>query len=212
MTALALPDLFILRHGETVWNVEGRMQGRFDSDLTLRGQVQSVAMGAGLRQAGVGPETHCWISSPQGRAVATARLARGDLGAVHLDERLAEIGMGDWAGLTRAEIDARWPGPPTEDMIAFYARIPNGESFDDLETRLTAFLNSLTGPTVIVTHGMTARFLRMIALGVSRSNLLALSGGQGVIHHLQDGQARLIDTGTGADGLHPDRSTCIGAV
>ncbi len=206
-----LSEVYILRHGETVWNVEGRMQGRFDSDLTPLGRMQGLAMGASLATAGVGPGTHRWISSPQRRAVTTAQLAMRDQGSPELDPRLAEIGVGAWAGLTRTEIDARWPGPPDEDIIAFYARIPGGESFADLEDRVAAVLNNLTGPTVIVTHGMTSRFLRMVALGLGRGDLLSLPGGQGVVYHLRGGQARTIGTDSGTHGLHRAVSKGIGA-
>jgi probable phosphoglycerate mutase len=192
---MPLPDLFILRHGETDWNRAGRMQGGLDSPLTDLGRAQARAMGAALARHGVGPATHHILSSPQGRCVTTAQLAFDRDPAP--DPRLVEIAMGDWAGLTTAEIAARWPGPQGEDFMALYARVPNGESFASLSARCHALLATLDRPTVIVTHGMTSRFLRALALGLDPADV---PGGQGVIHHLSGGVARIIATDA-ASGL-----------
>ena len=67
-----MPPLFLLRHGQTVWNREGRMQGRLDSPLTPLGQVQAARQGAILRANGVAFPAR---TSPRGRARTTAALA-----------------------------------------------------------------------------------------------------------------------------------------
>jgi probable phosphoglycerate mutase len=180
-------DFFLLRHGETVWNAAGRLQGALDSPLTPRGQAQARAMGRALASLGVSARSHRWISSPLGRAVQTAELARG-APPDGLDARLAEIGMGDWAGLTLTDIDARWPGPPGEGLVDFYARVPGGESFASLTTRVRAALDDLRTPSVIVTHGITSRFLRGAVLGLPPAALGDLPGGHGVIFHCANGR------------------------
>ena len=178
------PDLFILRHGETVWNREGRMQGALDSDLTDLGQAQARAMGGLL--AGYDLSGHRLYCSPLGRARATAALAFNRTPV--LDPRLREIEVGQWSGLTRPEILARWPGmSQDEDMLEFYARSPGGEGFDALWGRVAGFLADLTGPAVIITHGVTSRFLRTAALGLSLAELDRVPGGQGVVFRLRDG-------------------------
>jgi glucosyl-3-phosphoglycerate phosphatase len=182
-----LADLWVIRHGETEWNREGRFQGALDSPLTDLGQAQARAVGATLTPF---PQATLY-SSPQGRARATAALAFPDVPVIP-DPRLVEIGMGDWSGLTRAEIDRRWPGPDDEDIFALYARCPGGEPHDALWDRVSSFLADLTGPAVIVTHGFTSRFLRAAALGLSPRDAGLMPGGQGVVHHLSRGQARLI--------------------
>jgi len=157
-----------------------------------------VAIGRTLAAIGVTPASHPVHVSPQGRALATARLAF--VGApLRPDPRLAEIGMGQWSGMTRDQIDARWPGPldRDEEMFALYARCPDGESFDQVWARVAAFLADLSGPAIIVSHGMTSRFLRAAALGLDSDHAAAMPGGQGVIHHLTGGQAHVIR----ADGL-----------
>jgi glucosyl-3-phosphoglycerate phosphatase len=178
------PELFVLRHGETEWNRAGRMQGALDSPLTELGQAQALQMGALLARHDLAG--HRLYSSPMGRAVATTRLAF-DRPAI-LDPRLREIEVGLWSGLTRPEILARWPGmSDEEDMLDFYARAPEGEGFDALWDRVCSFLADLTGPAVIVTHGVTSRFLRTAALGLTLADLNEVPGGQGVVFRLRDG-------------------------
>ena len=169
------------------------MQGGLDSLLTAKGEDQARKMGRLLAAHGVGATTHDLVSSPQGRAMSTARIAGSAAGLEPVpDPRLTEITMGKWSGLTREEIDAKWPPPPHETFIEFYARAPGGESFDSLWSRTSAFLAGLTRPTVVVTHGFTSRFLRTCAMGLTLADLDALPGGQGVVFHLRDGQHRIL--------------------
>jgi glucosyl-3-phosphoglycerate phosphatase len=184
---VSFPDLWVIRHGETEWNRAGRFQGALDSPLTDLGQAQARAVGAALTPF---PQAKLY-SSPQGRALATAALAFPGVPIIP-DDRLVEIGMGDWSGLARAEIDRRWPGPEGEDIFDLYARCPGGEPHDALWDRVSSFLADLTGPAVIVTHGFTSRFLRAAAMGLSPRDAGLMPGGHGVIHHLAQGQARLI--------------------
>ncbi|EYD72391.1 histidine phosphatase family protein [Limimaricola hongkongensis] len=183
---MRLPEIYVLRHGETEWNRARRMQGGFDSQLTETGRAQARAMGRMLAARGVDAASHRLLSSPQGRAVETARLAFGV--APEPDPRLREIAMGDWSGLERAEIDARWPGPPGEHFIDFYARAPNGEGFAALWARCADLLADLDRPAILVTHGMTSRVLRTIATGGTRADLARLPGGQGVVFRLKQGR------------------------
>ena len=195
------PELFVLRHGETEWNRARRWQGVLDSPLTEKGRAQAVAMGEMLRSAGVTTTSHQILSSPQGRAMETARLALGEFGpAIVPEPLLREISVGEWAGLTADEIDTRWPGPEDETFLERYARAPGGETFDQLWKRVGAVLSRLDRPTVIVTHGITSRFLRTRAMGLTLADLEELPGGQGVIFHLRDGEHRILRR----SGLQPD--------
>ena len=190
------PELYILRHGETVWNREGRMQGALDSPLTDLGQAQARAVGGLLARFDLAGHSH--YCSPLGRARATACLAF-DRTPI-LDPRLREIEVGQWSGLTRQEILARWPGmTEEEDMLDFYARAPEGERFDALWDRVCAFLADLPGPAVIVTHGVTSRFLRTAALGLSPADLNRVPGGQGVVFRLRNGGHEVLTP----NGLQP---------
>jgi len=96
--------VLLLRHGESTWNAEGRWQGRADPPLSAEGERQ--AQDAVPRVAGV---RAIW-SSDLARARRTAELLAPPGVNVRLDERLGERDVGAWAGLTRAEIDVRYPG------------------------------------------------------------------------------------------------------
>jgi len=184
-----LPELFVLRHGETAWNREGRLQGRLDSPLTELGLAQARAMAAALAARGVGPDRYDLVHSPQGRAARTAEAVAEATGLrPRPDARLREIGVGDWAGLSPAEIDARWPRPhPDEPFLDRYACAPGGEPFADLLDRVAGFLAEQSRPAVVVTHGITSRALRAAALGGGVPEMAALPGGQGVIFRIGGG-------------------------
>ncbi len=189
---MALPDLFILRHGETEWNREGRYQGWLDSPLTARGEDQARRMGAHLAHLGIGAATHAIRVSPAGRAQATARLAFAQAAWTTLDD-LREIGMGDWSGATRADLVARGALAEGAGMLDLYATVPGGESFDGLWERAGRVLAAISGPTILVTHGITSRFLRTRALGLSLDRLAEAEGGQGVIFRLTQGRCERIE-------------------
>lgn len=185
--------IYLLRHGQTVFNVAHRYQGRCDSPLTALGQRQAAAMGRLLAPRLTGPMIHL-CTSPLGRAVATAEGIRAALGpgsAFLHDERLAEVGMGAWDGLTRAEIAARWPharrGHPPRQWI-FHA--PGGESLGAVTGRLTAILHEAAarpGDVVLVSHAMTGRMMRGLHAGLQMSEALQLDAPQNVIFALGPG-------------------------
>ncbi|MGJ8623773.1 MAG: histidine phosphatase family protein [Yoonia sp.] len=181
------PELYILRHGETYWNAESRMQGALNSPLTPKGIAQAQQQAAILARCDLAGFTA--ISSPQGRAFQTAGLAVAPLvGRIVTDNRLREIGVGDWQGRLRSELTFAGPPQDTPDgPIAMYEQAPGGEGFDGLEVRCRDFLADLRGPAVLVTHGITSRMLRMILLDAGRAALGELPGGQGNVFHLKDG-------------------------
>ena len=168
-----MPPLLILRHGQTVWNREGRLQGGRDSDLTALGRVQAARQGAILRALGVA--TRPVRVSPARRTQVSAALA--GLSA-EVENRIAEIGLGDWEGRSLAEI-----APPRG--VAWKFAAPGGETRGALTARLAAFLASLDGPVIVVTHGVVSIGLRAMLMGVSDWDMLA--DPQGVVHHVEDG-------------------------
>lgn len=182
------PPLYILRHAETEWNVQGRLQGSFDSALTTRGHEQAQSQRDILSRCDL--SKFIAISSPQGRAVETAtRVLDGLIAPIQQDSRLREIGLGDWAGQERGPLLATHK---IADGFALYEHAPGGEGFAALHTRCAAFLNSLSGPAVLMTHGITSRMLRLIILGHPIDFLPQMEGGQGVVFQLFDNkQTRL---------------------
>ena len=197
-TPMPQHDILIIRHGETVWNREGRMQGHRDSPLTDKGTAQADALGRMLREAGFLDGRHIRVS-PAGRTRATAeRILDRAVDAADCDPRLLEIGVGDWEGRTIDVIRADAPHLFTEDIPPFHwmDHAPGGEGFDRIEARCRAFLAELPGPALLVTHGITSRFLRAELLGLGRAGIIDLPGGQGNAFHIRDGQSRELHPGT----------------
>lgn len=186
MTPAGLPDLVILRHGETEWNAARRWQGAFDSPLTARGVAQARAVGARLARLGIGPGTHRLLVSPQPRARRTALLAFGREGEG--DPRLREIGVGDWAGWTLDAIAADPRCPRGPDPLRLYEAAPGGEGTAALRGRCASLLASLDGPAILVTHGMTGRVLRLLARGLPMDRLPDLGDGQGTAFRIRAGR------------------------
>ena len=179
------PELYILRHGETFWNAEGRMQGVLNSPLTPLGRAQAERQAEILEKVDLsGFEVRV---SPQGRAFETAAIALArQVSHLRTDDRLCEIGVGDWAGRLRAELGQGLDlveGP--DGALELYEHAPGGEGFAALEQRCHGFLSSLDGPSVLVTHGITSRMLRAIATGKTRENMEEMGGGQGVVFHIE---------------------------
>ncbi|MGB3313547.1 MAG: histidine phosphatase family protein, partial [Albidovulum sp.] len=190
----SFPELYILRHGQTEWNAVHRMQGALDSPLTALGREQAGRQAGILARTGVGAENHSFHVSPQGRARQTAEIVLGPLGIVpEVDARLREISLGTWDGLTQAGIEARNPGIFDGDHpFLWQDRAPEGTGFAAFDARLRDYLADLTGPTVIIAHGMVSLFLRGAVLGLDLDGIAGLPGGQGVVYHLKDGiQTRL---------------------
>ena len=191
MPNAAYPPLYILRHGETTWNAEGRLQGRHDSPLTDRGRAQAACQQRILQACDL--RGFRLISSPQGRALATAQIALdGVAGTLETDPDLVEVGMGDWAGGYRQPLLDQ---TGAEDGFALYDLAPNGEGLPGLRHRCTAFLARMTDPAVLVTHGITSRMLRLILTGHSGCDVRKMQGGQGVVYRVVAGEQTCLTEG-----------------
>lgn len=186
------PEFLILRHGQTEWNHEGRMQSSFDSPLTNLGRQQAQRQNQLLLDLGVA-DWH-WFSSPQGRAHDTALLAaQGVTENIRPDPRLREIELGEWSGMLRSDIAKQAPHLFETDGLGWYDHAPGGEGLTRLGHRCAAFLSDLTAPSVIVTHGITSRVMRCLAQGMPVEAFDTLGGGQGVIYHIAQGNSQLLD-------------------
>ena len=182
-------ELYILRHGQTVWNAEGRMQGWGDSPLTPEGEMQAARQYEILRSRDLSAfDGYC---SPSGRAIQTAAIAVAPLlGTVRTDDRLREIGVGDWQGKLRRDLPGTGDG--VDLLLAHYENAPGGEGLERLRDRARAFLDGLVAPAVIVTHGITSRMIRSLLIGPEVLDLSTPHGGQGVVWHVKDGVQTLL--------------------
>jgi broad specificity phosphatase PhoE len=168
--------LIFLRHGETSYNAENRLQGQRDIPLNARGRDQASAIGKTLR-ARLGEEIDRleaaggFFASPLKRARETGELARAAMGLppkrYRLDPVLMELSFGEWEGLTWAEVRARDPnGVKARRADKWRFAPPGGESYAMLAERLTPWLASLAGDAFIVSHGGVARAFMTLMAGV----------------------------------------------
>jgi len=162
------PTIYYIRHGETDWNVAGRLQGRHDVPLNARGRAQADHCGKILRDLladnGHDPAELDYVSSPLGRACETMELVRPPLGlpanGYRLEQRLAEISFGEWEGFTIAQLHRRDPQRiAAREHDKWHFVPPGGESYKIVSDRVGAWYDSLTRDTVAVAHGGTARGL-----------------------------------------------------
>lgn len=120
-TPLEPTRVLLVRHGQSEWNAEGRWQGQADPPLSPLGRTQAAAAaGAAGAVAGI-------VASDLQRAWVTAEIIADHLGVgpVRPEPRLRERDAGEWTGLTRTEINARWPG------YLLDGRRPPGFELDD---------------------------------------------------------------------------------
>ena len=192
------PTLYLLRHGETEFNVEGRYQGQRGSPLTGRGRDQARRHGALLKTRIVEPEAWRVVASPLGRAMATARIVCAALGlpedAIETDARLKEMAFGEWEGLTPAEIQARHPEAWAARCADRWHHLrPGGESYALLAARVGAFLRDAQEDAIVVGHGGAGRVLRGLYGRLSEDQIVALDEPQDAIFRLTQGTVARID-------------------
>jgi broad specificity phosphatase PhoE len=168
--------LFFIRHGQTEWNAERRMQGQWESDLTELGRAQ--AQRTALAVAELGVDTIYASPLRRARDSAQALCDAAGLPAV-FDDRLKEWSAGDWSGCLYADIKTCWPeewASWREDMWRY--RPPNAENFVDLKERGGTFLSGLLEMTesriAIVSHGFITRTMIAYLLDLSPEDALRI--------------------------------------
>lgn len=176
------PDLYLMRHGQTEWNAAGKIQGRLDSPLTPKGITQAKRLAELVAKVQANR-----FSSPQGRAMQTAKIVFGDNEFV-TDDRLCEIDVGDFSGEMIENLRLRKPEFFAGSRFDWYDRTPNGEHFAELSARTKIFLDSLTGPALVVMHGVALRMLRIHALDWPLSRFGELTIEQGAVHVIKKSQ------------------------
>lgn len=187
----SFPPIFILRHGQTEWNLQRRCQGQLNSNLTALGRSQASNQGVLLQNVFIEHPNAQIICSPQGRARETAKIALTGLNlAIHYDPRVAEVGAGAWSGMSHALINAKWPMLFNENLTIFEASLNavDGEGYQALQTRCLGFLKGVTGPIVVFTHGITSMVLRGLICGLSYDETAQLPFTQGCIFALIEGK------------------------
>jgi len=164
--------LLFIRHGESVANTEGRLQGQMDSPLTDRGREQAHALARRLvRERWPVDSIH---SSDLCRAADTAGILGAALGApVFLDDRLREYDVGVLTGLTRADIEQQYPELwRMSRQSPVWPTVPGEEGDEAFSQRVASVLNHIRSTceqeqiVAVVSHGRTLGMMLMYLLGI----------------------------------------------
>ncbi|MDO9223537.1 MAG: histidine phosphatase family protein [Caulobacter sp.] len=187
-------SLYLVRHGQTEFNLAGRYQGALDSPLTALGVQQAGRMGELL--ATLVPAGTPMVCSPLGRARHTAEIIMRTAGldAPVLDPRLVEVSLGVWDGLTDEDIDFAFPG--SRDGTSrwdWYFASPDGERYEAMAARLGEWLTEVERPLVVVSHGVAGRVIRGLYAGLDRDEALKLDVPQDAVFRLAEGRIERID-------------------
>lgn len=188
--------IYLLRHGETVWNTLGRFQGQKDSPLTDLG-IEQADFVAGLLGRELSKIEHSFEMqvSPLGRTRETARRVQRVLSLPSIENaRLMEVTVGSWDGMTKFEIDSEFPGfLDGSDAFDWYFKSPDGESFDQACRRAKAWIADIVQPTIAVSHGLFGRIIRGVYTGLTRREMLELAVPQDGFYRLLDGSFSFVD-------------------
>ena len=146
--------ILLVRHGESIWNAEGRWQGSADPPLSDAGRAQAAELAELLRDEGI----DAVVTSDLVRASETATIVADALGlaAPTVDARLRERDVGEISGHTREQIEAKWPGLLDQWRRGELDQMPGGET--DITPRVTAAVEAVAASSegscvLVVTHG-----------------------------------------------------------
>ncbi len=191
-----IPTIYFVRHGETDWNVEGRLQGQTEQPLNARGIYQASQAGKTLAKLIAGSAIP-FVSSPMLRARKTMEGMRAALRletqAYAVEPRLIELSFGIWEGLIWPDVVARDPKRATErEKNKWHFTPPGGESYAALTERILPWAEGLTEPVVAVSHGGVARALMHGLCGVDPARAAVAEIQQGKVLLFEKGRYRWI--------------------
>lgn len=151
--------LWLVRHGQTDWNLEGRYQGHADIPLNPTGLNQAELLAASL----CGQSFSAIYSSDLQRARKTAEILGQALGLpVYQDARLREVNQGEWEGVLFSELMRQYSSEMARRLedLAGETRPPGGESLAELTARMTSVADAIAGAhpggnVLVVSHGLS---------------------------------------------------------
>lgn len=189
------PLVYFVRHGQTDWNAEHRLQGQADIDLNEVGRVQAKRNGRKLAELIADPQKFDFVASPLRRTRETMEMLRAAMGLTprdySTDARLIEVHFGDWQGHTLAELERANPGTTAARDIDKWNFVPpgaHGESYEMLYRRSKPWFDALEKPTVCVTHGGIFRVLFRLAGSKPKREAAALDIAQDRVLRFEDGK------------------------
>lgn len=156
--------MFLVRHGQTDWNAEHRLQGQKDVPINEHGRQQAVRNGEKLRNLIDEPDAYRFVASPLGRTRETMEIIRSIMGLdpkdYETEPAFVEISFGDWEGHTLAELSVdNLALVKSRKVDKWRFQPPGGESYADLAERTIPAFTNLPEKTVLVSHGGTMRTL-----------------------------------------------------
>jgi broad specificity phosphatase PhoE len=172
-----LTTLYLVRHGQTDWNVAGRYQGQLDPPLNHQGRQQAREMAVALADVGF----DAIYSSDLARARQTAAALAALIGCpVQLDARLREIHQGQWQGRLIADIRQEWPDVLTRwERAPWQNSPPAGERLEQVQARLFAAIDEIVAhhpdeTVAVFTHKLPIALLRIRHQGQPPERLWSL--------------------------------------
>jgi probable phosphoglycerate mutase len=190
------PPIYFVRHGETDWNRDHRIQGQVDIPLNATGHGQAEMVARNLKDFVRTQKISRFITSPLTRARQTMSYVAREFGIaegkIEIAPAMTELAFGVWEGRTFGELRAD-PHCPKTPLDRFSWRPERGESYADGLERVRQWIGRIDGPTVIVAHGAIGRCLIGLVSDLAPADLVAAKTPQGSFCLLQDGQIGWFD-------------------
>ena len=194
--------IVFIRHGETEWNADGRLQGQQNIPLNGKGREQAIAVGRGLvkhmrAEIDALEAANAFVASPLDRVQETMRLARAAMGLppdrFALDAELKELTFGTWEGLTWAEVAAADPaGARARETDKWDFTPPRGESYAALSVRISGWLARQRADVFVAAHGGVCRALMHIIAGLDPQSVASAPIHQGRAIVFEDGRFKWV--------------------
>ncbi|HHH51429.1 MAG TPA: histidine phosphatase family protein [Campylobacterales bacterium] len=191
------PTIILVRHGQTIWNKEGRFQGRLNSPLTQKGELQAKENSFKLKKNIENITNIKIFSSPLGRARDTAYIICDELGInrdrIIFDDRIIEFNYGIFEGQKREDMMKRQEFQDREANKWSY-QIENGESYILVEDRVKDFLDDIKDEkkVIIVAHEMVNRTIRGVYCNYNKDMTLKLRQPNNIVLYLQNREEKIL--------------------
>ena len=188
-----MPLIYFIRHGQTDWNAERRLQGQRDIPLNETGRTQAARNGRRLGQVISDPARFEFVASPLSRTRETMEIVRRELGleinGFRMDPALKEINYGDWEGFTMDELQDSDPDAVmTRAADKWNSNVYGGESYAMLAERARGWFQSVERDSIIVSHGAFSRCLRGHILGLGQDETVDLDVPQDRFFSIEQGR------------------------
>ncbi|HHG3104386.1 TPA: histidine phosphatase family protein [Vibrio parahaemolyticus] len=182
--------IFVLRHGETEFNADKKLQGHCNSSLTSKGSDQARGVGTTLKQY-VENRPFRVYSSTLGRALQTSQIVCEELNYsyenLNKEPRLKEFSLGEWEQRTIPSLEQEIPNLLAQND--WYLQAPNCETYESVRERLSSWLSDVAHDEdiVVVSHGLTGIVLRGLLLGMDYTQVWQQDLPQDAFFIIEDG-------------------------